>query len=342
MIASYIIFITCLLSPFLLHILFYKNNIRVRTTLNLLGYFPTFFFAALRENSGTDTPMYREIFSSRVGENFIDAISSIDPAYYAIQWIFNLLNLDVQYFFAFQAFTVYISFCFAQPHIDKSIPIFGLILLPVLMIDATFNGLRYGLSFACISIITAYYKNNMKEMKLILLAPASFHSSALLFALQRKIAWAFIPLAILLAYLTLQDLYIYDYIFNKFSEYSDIPRGAWFSGFFPILQLASIMYIRNINECNKSPLYRTSIFLATLSICLSSISMASLRFMQISIFFAVIATSIDIQKSRSNNTMFALSIIGLLSILNFLRQIFYVGAAGDVLFAPYEFSKIIK
>lgn len=337
---SLVIYATCLFVPYVFLGATYRYPYRTRVALNLFAFLPTFFFAAFRGQVGTDTLMYRTNYVySPIGS--ISEIS-IDPAFYFSEWFFQSLGADFQYFLVFQALFCYILFSFAQPKIDHKLPIFGLTILPVLLVDATFNGLRYGMSFAVLAFVYSRISREGPVRKaFISILPMLFHSSAGLFALRSRLLLLLaVPVALLGAQ-HLQSLYVADYLTNKASEYSDLSRGAWYSGLFPVLQFSVLMWIRRACGAKRSELHVISVIIFISAIILGFFTMASLRFLQIAIFFQVVATARDVQYEGRRMIQFILAVLGMLAIANFLRQIFLVGPAGDVLFYPYVFSGLL-
>jgi hypothetical protein len=318
----------------------YRYPYRTRVALNLFVFLPTLLIAAFRGQVGTDTLMYRTNYVySPIGS--LSEIS-IDPAFYFFEWFFQSFGADFQYFLAFQALFCYVLFCFAQPKVDHKLPIFGLTILPVLFVDATFNGLRYGMSFAVLAFVYSRIRKEGPLRKAIVsVLPMLFHSSAGLFALRSRLLLLLAVPVVLLGAQHLQSLYVADYLSNKASEYSDLSRGAWYSGLFPVMQFSVLMWVRRACGAKRSELHVISVIIFLFAIALGFITMASLRFLQIAIFFQVIATAKDVQHEGQRMVQGILAVLGLLSIANFLRQVFLVGPAGDVLFYPYIFSDLL-
>lgn len=317
-----------------------KWSYKKRVLTNLIFFFPALFFAILRQNSGTDTLMYRSLYSVRDGQNFLDSISSIDPGFYFFQWIFLYLKIDFQYFLFFQGFFCYLFYSISQPRIDEKIALYGVVVLPVLYVDSIFNGLRYGMGFALAAWI--YSRPAPAERKrsfFWVFVPGLFHSSVFLFALQKRIAWIFFSLIVGAGIFYIKDLYVFGYLLNKFISYSDIERNSWFSGLFPLVEIVLFLKIRSVSNAQISTLSRLAVGIISVALIISFFSAASLRFMQIGVFFLGMATSIDAQSNVGNTARAAIWVVGLLTILNLVRQIFFVGPAGDVLFAPYVFSE---
>lgn len=337
---SLVIYATCLFVPYFFIGATFRYPYRTRVTLNLFAFLPTLFFAAFRGQVGTDTLMYHTNYVySPIGS--ISEIS-IDPAFYFSEWVFQSLGADFQYFLAFQALFCYLLFCFAQPKIDQKLPILGLTILPVLLVDATFNGLRYGMSFAVLAFVYSMRLHEGPFRKaFVSILPMLFHSSAGLFALRSKMLLVLAIPVVLLGAQHLQSLYVADYLTNKASEYSDLSRGAWYSGLFPVLQFSVLMWVRRKCSAKRSELHVLSVIIFIFAVVLGFVSMASLRFLQIAIFFQVVATAKDVQHEGIRMVRVILAVLGALSIMNFMRQIFLVGPAGDVLFYPYVFSDLL-
>ncbi|PKB22445.1 EpsG family protein [Janthinobacterium sp. 64] len=340
-VASGLVYGMCLFFP-LIPIFFNKRfDLKSRIFVNLLIFFPTFIFAALRGYAGTDTKMYRDNFDSfRITSIF--ELSTTDPIFYFIQMIIKNSGGKFQTFALFQALFCWILFSIGAAKIDKSIPLFGVGLLPVLFVDATFNGMRYGMAFALTSVIILLIPKVRPTLGMLMaVIPGLIHSSMLIIMISTGCGILLLLLGIGIVVMDPRLIAIFQYFQYKASDYSEISRPSVFSGLFPIVQTIAIIFIARISKVPLRwgiNLYCISILLALLSLVISYFSMSGLRLLQIAVFLLAISVSSSIE--RENITIkakYLVLLIGILGVVNFLRQIFLVGPEGNVLFAPYDF-----
>ena len=108
----------------------------------------------------------------------------LDPLFYLGQIIIKDFGGPFQVFVAFQAFYCWILYSFGAARIDRTLPILTVGLLPVLFIDATFNGMRYGMAFATALVLIPVLKKVRPSFGVLLAAiPGMVHSSMLLLLL---------------------------------------------------------------------------------------------------------------------------------------------------------------
>ena len=238
------------------------------------------------------------------------------------------------------AFFCLFFYTLGASRIDKNAPIFGLGVLPVLFIDSTFNGMRYGMGFALASYLLAeYHTSNSKLRFFLLLLPGFLHSSLLLLILILPFAVVIVPIA--LFFYTINTGLFFDIFLYKFDSYSSMARPNSFSGIVPILSFVSfcVIYFLNTRKFfNVLPLGRIAILIFLIGIFLSYFSYAGLRFLLMSVFLIAISVSIDSKSAANNKSSLGSLIIGILILFNFYRQIFWVGVEGDVYFHPYSFG----
>lgn len=303
-----------------------------------MAFFPAFIFASLRGNAGTDTEYYRELFE-RVDSTLF--VVGLDPLFSFMQFIFVNLGLSFQSFSLFQAFLCWIFFSYGASKIDRTIPILSVSILPILFVDSTFNGLRYGISFAvaaCLIPIAYERRGLLSHFSRIL--PGFIHSSMFLIALTSRYAVAaFVLVLFIFSFSTNFDT-VALYLNYKFDGYSQIDRPSWFSGLVPLTQMIVCLYLIKLSKINfgqVSSLVSTSCILALFSFVLSFYSAASMRLIQIALYLLVIAIGLGHFNKNINRSKFIIFIVGIVVVLNFYRQIYTGAEIGNVKFIPYDF-----
>lgn len=335
---SIIVYGMCQLFPIFLLSIFPRSNQRIRIWIYLLAYAPICVFAALRGTVGTDTEAYRS------GYDGIDGLNGfgVDPLYSLFEWIFWKIGFGSQGFFAGQAIFCWSLFSFGAARVDRSIPVLGIGLLPVLLLDATFNGLRYGMAFALTLALISYLEHTQGLRRVILsILPGFFHSSMLVLLLVRVRTALFIGIIAGISALLYIERFnlILAYFSFKLSEYNVIQRPSWYSGINPLFQVAMLCYVAKKSKCSfkyGSNLVTLSAILILVAIGGLYISYASLRILQIGVFLLAISVSMSAAKTTTVAKV-AIFIMGMIGVLNFWRQIFIAGPEGFVSFVPYRF-----
>jgi hypothetical protein len=336
-IVSFILYPIILLLPFALYALAPWAWERHKFVFYLAGYLPVAALAAMRGDVGTDTENYRQafdIFSLADYNPF-----SVDPIFGLLFAVTKLFGLGFNGFAFIHASLCLILYSFGASKVDRTLPLFGLLLLPILFIDATFNGLRYGLAFAIATVAMHYFVNSSSRFRIAyLLPPISAHSSLLVLVfLTPSVIVLAAPFMLLL---NVQDLLYFSYFAGKSESYSDFARPGVFSGLMPAFQFTMLLLISRINRIP----FRLGIDVRTLGLLLfaaglltSAVSYAGLRILQLAVFVMTIFVAQNLTAYRHRTITYLLVLTGLLSVANFLRQVFLVGPMGGVVFYPYEF-----
>ncbi|KQV41064.1 EpsG family protein [Massilia sp. Root335] len=336
-IVSVILYPVILLLPFAFYVLAPWAWERHKFLFYLSGYLPVAILAAMRGNVGTDTENYRQAFDIF---NLTDYNPlSVDPIFGVLFAVTKVIGLGFNGFAFIHASLCLLLYSFGASKIDRTLPLFGLLLLPILFIDATFNGLRYGLAFAIATVAMHYFVNSSSRFRVgYLLPPISAHSSllVLIFLAPSVIVFA-LPFLLLL---NVQDLLYFSYFAGKSESYSDFARPGVFSGVMPLFQFMMLLLISRINRIP----FRLGVNLRTLGLLVfaaglvtSAVSYAGLRVLQLGVFIMTIFVAQNLTTYRQRTITTLLILTGLLSVANFLRQVFLVGSEGGVVFYPYEF-----
>ncbi len=303
-----------------------------------MAYFPAFIFASLRGNAGTDTEYYRELYE-RIDSTSFDI--GLDPLFSFSQFIFINLGLSFQSFALFQAFLCWIFFSYGASRIDKTIPILSVSILPVLFVDSTFNGLRYGISFAVAAcLLPIAYEWRGVHSHLLRILPGFIHSSMFLVALTSRYAVLVLVLVLFIFSFTTNFDTVALYLNYKLDAYSQIDRPSWFSGLVPLTQIIFCLYLIKLGDINfgkLSSLVYVSFILTSFSILLSFYTVASMRLIQIALYILVIAIGLSNFNKNINRSKFIILLIGIFVALNFFRQIVTGAEIGNVKFIPYDF-----
>lgn len=336
-IVSVILYPVILLLPFALYVLAPWAWERHKFPFYVFGYLPIAAFAAMRGNVGTDTENYRQAFDMFSLADFNPF--SVDPIFGLLFAMAKAIGLGFNGFAFIHASLCLVLYSYGASKIDRTLPLFGLLLLPILFIDATFNGLRYGLAFAIATVVIHYFVNSSSRFRVgYLLPPISAHSSLLVLVFLTPGVILFAAPFLLL--LNFQDLLYFSYFAGKSESYSDFARPGVFSGLMPVFQFSMLLLISRINRIP----FRLAIDLRTLGLLVfsagliaSAVSYAGLRILQLGVFIMTIFVAQNLTAHRRRTIMALVVLTGLLSVANFLRQVFLVGPEGGVVFYPYEF-----
>lgn len=335
---SWLVYGVCLFAPIASIFFFRDLDNKSRILLNLLVFFPTFIFAAARGDVGTDTSMYHDTFNALESRGGF----GLDPLFHFVQMTIKEFGGEFQVFVVLQAFYCWVLFSVGAARVDRALPLLTVGLLPVLLLDATFNGMRYGMAFATALVIIPYLRKVRPSAGMFLAAiPGMIHSSMLILLLSTGGGIFLLALAAGGVAANPQLVHVFEYFQYKAADYSDISRPSVFSGLFPMMQIVFIIAIARMSKFKFKlgiNLESLAAALILVSISIASFSMSALRLIQIGLFLLVIAVSFKIEKENyTKKAELLILVLGLLGVANFLRQIFLVGPAGNVLFVPYVF-----
>lgn len=303
-------------------------------------FFPIAMMAALRGTVGTDTENYREAFELFNVSQY--NVLTVDPIFSALFALAKVLGFNFNGFACIHAALCLLFYSYGASKVDKVVPLFGLMLMPVLFLDATFNGVRYGLAFG-IALTTLYFFQRSKSSFRVgyLLPPIAAHSSLSILIL--LVPGLLILVAPFMLLLNIQDLLYFSYFSDKSDSYSEFSRPGMFSGIVPVFQFCILFFITRINKV-RFEVGANLQFLASLvfvvGLAASSISYAGLRILQLAVFVIAVFAAERVTHEKRRTTIWLLTAAGLMSVANFLRQIFLVGPAGGVSFHPYNFFNL--
>ena len=246
--------------------------------------------AMLRYEIGVDYFSYKIIF-----ENIRDGVdsfsqSSMEPGYYALNFIISSLELDFEWLIAVVALLIAIFFFMSYPSENKTI--FHFVLWGVVYFDS-FTYLRSILAGSVLLYAVMQFYNNEKYLRFIFLVflAASFHKSAVLFLIIPLISLGrfygliirakyFLPLIILLVFLFAEK--IVNLIFNNpvtsilgFSNYADsvynreVELGSGLGVAAILVFLTYAIYIES-RSLRETKILTFIVFAATISLVLSA------------------------------------------------------------------------
>lgn len=331
---SYLIYGFLLLWPFLVIFIFHSFWLKQKFLVNILAYLPIAIFASLRGYAGTDTENYRIAYDyiGQVG----DITVGVDFGFTALMLLASNLGLSFQGFSALQAGLCLFLYCLAGARLDRTEPLFSIGILPVYLLDSTFNGVRYGLAFALAAFLVAYvYERRKKFSGVLLIAPALIHSSLAPIAMLSPIV---LGLSAVGAYFVGIEYTLAQFFIGKFDSYSSIYRPSVYSGLVPLLQAFVLLHLAYFKKSGLKigyNLFTLSIIITFGGYIVSLYTYAGLRLLLLGAFLLGISVAMSIESKDSPKKYIIL--LYTIAVLNFMRQIFLVGPAGGVLFHPYDF-----
>jgi hypothetical protein len=336
---SFIVYLSILFWPVALYVSWRPLWRDQRWSFYVCCYAPAFVFASLRGSAGTDTENYRDAFSELSGEEV--GILAVDYLFLVFMAAVKESGLSSQAFLSVQAILCLLLYTYSASRLDKHIPLFGIGLLPVLFVDAVFNGMRYGLAFAVASAVICFTSRNQAGWwrSSLLLIPGLIHSSLLVLLLLLPVGVAIV--FVLAGYWSSSmspDFALY--FLSKSDTYSDVDRPGQLSGLMPFVSFLFVLTIgamSGVRPGGAPRLYYLSIGLFVAGVYVAMSSYAGLRVMNLAVFLLTLAVSAW-AKDRNTGVVNAMLLAwSLLAIANYLRQIFFVGEAGGVFFHPYDF-----
>ncbi|MCO4090759.1 MAG: hypothetical protein HEQ34_02250 [Sphingorhabdus sp.] len=311
------------------------NNVKISRFALLISFCPIAIFASLRGYAGTDTAAYRDLFD--YAESY--AIT-IDPLFWYPQTFMRDVGLDFQAYTVLHSFVVLYLYITGVSKLQPNNAYLSVSILPVLMLDSTFNGLRYGLSFALVCYFVALFaKRSNYFARTWLLVPSLAHISMLPLVFL-KLRFNLIGLlAISVVSVLISQFLPIEYLIYKFEVYQELSRPEGYSGIMPVIQFL-IFYFINYKFCINNDLSKSlrimalAIFLLSLPVLVYSY--AGLRFLQISVLLIALSTAASLEIRKQKVALFLCVSLGILTNLNFLRQIIFSNSDA-VRFLPYDF-----
>jgi EpsG family len=311
------------------------NDVKISRFVLFIAFCPIAIFASIRGYAGTDTAAYRDLFD--YAESY--AIT-IDPLFWYPQTLIRDIGLDFQAYTFLHSVVVLYLYITGVSKLAPNNMYLSVSILPVLMLDSTFNGLRYGLSFALVCYVVAMFNKRSNYLTRVwLLVPSLAHISMLpLIFLKIHFTLLGLIAVFCISFIVFQFLPI-QYLIYKFEIYQELSRPEGYSGIMPVIQFL-VFYFINYKFCLNSDLSNSLkimglvIFLISLPILIYSY--AGLRFLQISVLLIGLSTAASEEIRRPKFVLLLSTSLGILTNFNFLRQIIFSNSDA-VNFLPYDF-----
>ena len=324
-----------LLFPYILYTLWRPSSFKSRFFHSCFALFPAFLAASLRSTAvGTDTDYYAQLFSN------LDLTHPffVDPLFW-YSWAFSkALGASIHTVLTLHSAYCLVFFSLSYALFPSRVLPFAISILPVLMVDSTFNALRVGAAIASAAPLFAFSLTGRFLPWPIYLIPGLLHYSLIpVFLLHLKR-----PIQAITAFVVFALAYYYspsDYFGYKYVSYSDMLPPSSFSGLVP-LALALLFLSYPLISSGIAKAFRSMPFLVSLLYLIAGITLlgrtyASLRFLSLSAFASSLVSSANFPQTRNRSLFSFLYILaGLGCILNFMRQIF--SGSESVLFVPYQ------
>ena len=243
---------------------------------------------------------------------------------------------------------ILLCMCFSENY-DKLL-IFSLLIFPTFFYDMTMNGLRYGLSFALISIaVQNLYKRRRFIFIVISLMAFSIQSTSLFIfvlffmsELKLKVIVITFSLVIVILYFTTFSIINLDYFYGKQDIYKDFYSPDILSGLSPLI-IFLLTYFTFLFFCknelgNLNKVIHIILLLEILSFLLAKFSYAGLRFQMLFLFSLMLFVSNNINLLQSKTKiMYCFWFIG---VISFLITVKHFNSNDDEVvssFLPYKF-----
>ncbi|MET2996331.1 hypothetical protein B0A78_09790 [Flavobacterium columnare NBRC 100251 = ATCC 23463] len=322
-----------------------------KKTFLFISLFFYLLFLSLRGEVGTDYVHYQTIIDYTRNGDF-DFVSYEKGFVLLTQVFLFLFNNTIHWVIVSVGILTFFVLLFTFSHNKQQYTVYLLLIAPFFLTDMTFNGLRYGLSFSLASLaVYQLYKEQQNILKFIVLSLISLsmqYSSLLIilifFAFKFKFTmkqFVLLGLSVLVFFINLKfDL---TYFLDKRDNYSEIVSPSEFSGMGPlivflILFCYAYFYLKN----NKKRLV-VLLVCVILSVYLSTITYAGLRFLNLFLFCLFLYFAFE-NFEKHKNFITILFIVGLLGFGLKIKNFMDEEGQNDTPFLPYKFyyeNKII-
>ena len=328
---------------------FYNSNQKCSFLVLFFCLFPACLIVVLRGNVGTDTDVYLRFYRELIRNADYDP--SFERGFTYLSKILVTLGLNEgQGVAAIGLLTIILlCICFSENY-DKFL-IFTLLIFPTFFYDMTMNGLRYGLSFALISIaVQSLYKKRKFIFFVISLMAFSIQSSSLFIfliffvgELPLKVIIVTLILITITIYLTTFSIIDLDYFYGKQDVYKDLYSPDISSGLSPLvifllIYFTFLFFCKNeLNRLNK--VIHIILLLEILAFILAKFSYAGLRFQMVFLFSLMlfINNNFNLLKYKTK-IMYYFGLIGIISFLVTIKHFNYNDDGVVSPFLPYKFS----
>lgn len=306
------------------------------------------FISFFRGDVGTDTATYISIFNSMAsgGSSKFEEIGFI-----FLSKILLLVSPNASFAVKIISviFFVMLGLYFYRADENEAF-LFVSYILPVFAYSYSMNGLRIGVAFASILLISQYISKTErweKGLKYFLIPPL-FHVSTITFPFFLFLYRArFTSLRALLSilFMTIAALFffflVYEYLFSKLSLYSGYKSPSIFSGarvYFPLLVVLFGCFIGGLPVAEKLRIVSVSIVLIFLAIGMAQVSYAGLRVLDLLAFIVPLSILNSYKKSEGGfgwNMKNSFLIAGFLNMIATYSGYLNELGQGESPFLPY-------
>ena len=351
---------------FCIAVLIRSNATQSPVRIFVFGLLPAFFLVLFRGNVGTDTAAYLRIISD-IQNN---GVTDLELGFVLLIKTMLLIGMAPQFILGAIACISTALLLYAAQFSKRSLLLCALCIVPVFYFDITMNGLRYGLSFACVMCaVGLFYQKRLRLCVIFATCAILFHLSGWLLVLMMAFFaddkeeftfWFVITIGLGVLILALQNFAQVLYLFNlniagegvdlsnKVSAYSNFPSPSLLSGIGPLtLSLLALALIKKADDATQAVRLRRFYLLLLSAIgtfIIAKFSYAGLRLQFVVLFFMFLILqfkpafeSISNVKT-SRNILVIMTLVGLLGIASFMKNALMTESQGLSPWLPYSFN----
>lgn len=341
----------------------YRNLIKYKSLIFLLGMFPLFLLVAFRGCVGTDTAAYLNIVSLiQVSGTFV----GIEQGFVYLIKALLCLSDNSMVVLVLVALVTTIVLLFASKSDDRALFVFLVCIVPLFYLDMTMNGLRYGLSFAFAMLaMSKFYQHHLLVSIILAVVAVLFHvSGLLLFLIAALLAdnkykffrWLKLVgislLVVLIQYYwadVIQYLSGYDMIGyldanEKYLAYKNFSSPSWYSGLSTLIISLLLLYVIRGGKSDKA-LLAAHQFYVLLSLIIATFILTKFSYAGIRLQFVVLFAILLIMQFKPSCTGVmdktrkkGMLVIGYLGLLIFVKNLISTQGLGLSPFAPWRFN----
>ncbi|MBA5247417.1 EpsG family protein [Marnyiella aurantia] len=320
-----------------------KLKLKSYATFLFLACLPAIVISVLSGDSGTD----KESYYGWIGNSFNGNSEKVtyEPGFKYLSLLLSYIYPSVYFIIPAIALLTTLILIKSYSNSKYQLLIFTFLLFPYFYFDMTMNGLRYGLSFALVSLaahqLSKPKKNSFLFFVFALLAVSMQYSSFLMVVLIylsqvnfKKIHLLFL---VVVGYAVVSIL-DFEYFDNKVDVYNDISRPSGISGLSPLILFFTVFLFNWYLQKKLSWIYFVILGLEILSFLLSLKSYSGLRFQTLMMFTLLIFIAhfqtVQVLRKRLLAVFFMIACLSLsLKMRNFMNEEKFV----ETPFIPYEF-----
>lgn len=341
----------------------YKNLIKYKNLIFLLGIFPLFLLVAFRGFVGTDTAAYLNIVSVIQAKGTFVGIEQ--GFVYLIKALLYLSN-NAMAILVLIALITTTTLLVASKSDDRALFVLIVCIVPTFYLDMTMNGLRYGLSFSFAMLaMSNFYRQSLFVSVALGVVSILFHVSGLLLFLIAAlladnkykfikwlkllgvlsfVVWVQYYWADAIHYLLGHDVHGYLDAEAKYLAYKEFGSPAWYSGLSTLIISWLLLYVLHGGGGGESLLITRQFYilflLTILTFILAKFSYAGLR-LQFVVLFAIFLMMqfkprfAELMDAKRRKCILA---IGCLGLLVFIKNLLSTQGQGLSPFAPWHLN----